>query len=200
MRKNVNIQSHDELIDRVKLEGDVEYYFDRACFDKITRDKLYSIGYLDAPASKGHHLAEPMGLARHSVNVTQWLVKLTNAGVVRWAASESPYRIGMLHDLVKCKCYAVDPDCSLGDPVRYVYRQTGYVGHGAASALIAMSDLAINLTPVECACIVHHMGAFGLDERQLKEYDAALDRWPHEIIATHTADILAARVDEGGKF
>ena len=86
------------------------------------------------------------------------------------------------------------------DPVRYVYRQTGYVGHGAASALIAMSDLAINLTPVECACIVHHMGAFGLDERQLKEYDAALDRWPHEIIATHTADILAARVDEGGKF
>ena len=107
MKKMVNIPSHDELIDRVKLEGDVEYFFDRACFDKITRDKLYSIGYLDAPASKGHHLSEPMGLARHSVNVTQWLVKLTNAGVVRWAASESPYRIGMLHDLVKCKCYAV---------------------------------------------------------------------------------------------
>ena len=66
--------------------------------------------------------------------------------------------------------------------------------------LEAMSEIGVNLSPVECACIVHHMGAFGLDEKRLKEYDAALDVYPSEIIATHTADILAARVDERGVF
>ena len=102
----------------------------------------------------------------------------------------------MLHDLVKCKCYAVDPLCSRDEPIRYVYRQSGYVGHGAASALIAMSVIGVSLLPVECACIVHHMGAFRLDDWQLKEYNAALDQFPRELIATHTADMLASRVDE----
>lgn len=159
-------------------------------------ERLASIGYFDAPASKANHLAEPCGLVRHSVHVTEWLLRLTNAGIVSWEDTRAPYRIGMLHDLIKCKCYAIDPLCSRGDPIRYIYRQSGYVGHGAASALIAMSVLGVVLSPVECACIVHHMGAFRLDDWQLKEYNAALDIFPREIIATHTADMLATRATE----
>ena len=181
-----------------KLREDATNYLGRALLDGWTVGRLEEIGYFTAPASKGHHLAKPGGLLRHSVNVTQWLERLTKAGVVEWQSEESPYRIGMLHDLVKCKCYAADSAAT--DGIRYTYRHHEWPGHGAASALIAMSEIGVSLSPVECACIVHHMGAFGLDEKQLKEYDAALDVYPREIIATHTADILAARVDEGGVF
>ncbi len=179
--------------------GMAEVMFEKALFDSYTVERLDEIGYFKAPASKGHHLVRPGGLLEHSVNVTRWLEKLTEAGVVRWEYEESPYRIGMLHDLVKCKCYAEDPTQTDG-ATRYVYRHHEWPGHGAASAMIAMSEIGVNLSPVECACIVHHMGAFGLDDKQLREYDAALDVYPREIIATHTADILAARVDEGGVF
>ena len=34
----------------------------------------------------------------------------------------------------------------------------------------------------------------------LDEFDAALDRWPGQIIATHTADWAAARIDEEGHW
>ena len=183
----------DEIYDYQKKAHE---FLESAEVGESAIDRLADIGYFKAPASRYHHLAEPFGLMRHSVNVTEWLLKLTNAGVVSWDRASSPYRIGMLHDLVKCKCYAVDPLCSRDEPIRYVYRQSGYVGHGAASALIAMSVIGVSLLPVECACIVHHMGAFRLDDWQLKEYNAALDQFPRELIATHTADMLASRVDE----
>lgn len=183
-------------------KGMAEVMFEKACLDSRTVGRLDKIGYFTAPASKGHHLARPGGLLEHSVNVTRWLEKLTEAGVVRWEYEESPYRIGMLHDLVKCKCYAEDLTHTVaeGETAKIVYRDSEWPGHGTASALIAMSELGVNLSPVECACIVHHMGAFGLDEKRLREYDAALDVYPREIIATHTADILAARVTECGKW
>ena len=181
------------------IDGVAAVMFEKACFDERTITKLERIGYFNAPASKGHHLANPGGLLQHSVNVTLWLERLTKAGVVTWQYEESPYRIGLLHDLVKCKCY-VRATASPEEPIVYLYQPHEWPGHGAASALIAMSEIGVNLLPVECACIVHHMGAFGLDEKRLKEYDAALDVYPREIIATHTADILAARVDESGRF
>ena len=171
-------------------------FLERSEIGDYAIDRLADIGYFKAPASRYHHLAEPCGLMRHSVNVTEWLLKLTDAGVASWKSASSPYRIGMLHDLVKCKCYAVDPLCGRDEPIRYVYRQSEYVGHGAASALIAMSVVGVPLLPVECACIVHHMGAYRLDDWRLKEYNAALDVYPRELIATHTADMLATRVDE----
>lgn len=173
-----------------------ELYLDKADTDTNVVAKLQEIGFFDAPASKRHHLAVPCGLLIHSVNVTEWLLKLTQAGIVSWEKESSPYRIGMFHDLVKCVCYMVDPLCAEGEPLRYVYKQSGYVGHGAASAMIAMSVLGVRLTPVETACICHHMGAFGLSDGQLRELDAALDYYPAEIIATHTADMLASRFSE----
>ena len=178
------------------LEVKARLYLERAWMSDDAIDRLANIGFFNAPASRYHHRAEPGGLMRHSVNVTEWLLKLTDAGFVSWDRPSSPYMIGMLHDLVKCKCYAVDPLCCRDEPIRYVFRQSGYVGHGAASALIAMSVVGVSLAPVECACIVHHMGAFRLDDWQLKEYNAALDQFPRELIATHTADMFASRVDD----
>ena len=93
----------------VDVEVRARMYLDLASIGDVAIKRLADIGYFDAPASRYHHLAEPGGLLRHSVNVTDWLLQLTDAGVVSWDRAYSPYRIGMLHDLVKCKCYAVDP-------------------------------------------------------------------------------------------
>jgi hypothetical protein len=66
--------------------------------------------------------------------------------------------------------------------------------------MIATVELGIHLEPDEAAAIIHHMGAFGLQGRALDEFDAALDKWPAQIIATHTADWAAARIDESGDW
>ena len=164
----------------------------------VTGDQIIglgNIGFDKAPASKGHHLAVAGGLLIHSVNVTRRLVALTDALGVAWSRPESPYLVGMLHDLVKCKCYRLNPDGKT-----YGYVQPEWPGHGFASAMIATVELGIRLNADEAAAIIHHMGAFGLQGRALDEFDAALDRWPGQIIATHTADWAAARIDEEGHW
>lgn len=161
----------------------------------LATTRLVEIGYFTAPASKGHHLARRGGLYDHSVNVTRRLVCLTAALGVAWSRPESPYLVGMLHDLVKCKCYRLNPDGRT-----YSYVQPEWPGHGFASAMIATVELDIRLNADEAAAIIHHMGAFGLQGRTLDEFDAALDKWPAQIIATHTADWAAARIDEAGNW
>ena len=159
-------------------------------------DKLHSWGYDSAPASKGHHLSIPGGLAIHSVNVSRRLEELSKALRVEWPRQSSPWVVGMLHDLVKCRCYRLRGDGS----GKYDYVQPLYPGHGIASAVMATVDLGFCLLESEAAAIIWHMGAFGLQGRALDEFDAALDAYPAEIIATHTADWAAARLDESGDW
>lgn len=164
-------------LDRLKL------YWARTNQTTATFEALVKIGYFDAPASKGHHLARTGGLAEHSWHVTNILLGM------KAVPDESAYRIGMYHDLVKCLCYkAVE-----GGGFEYV--QPPYPGHGVASALLA-ADMGIELRPLERAAIVWHMGAFGLTDRQMNEYRAALKKWPDAIILTHAADHLASMMEE----
>ena len=157
--------------------------------------KIKSIGYYDAPASKGHHLAVKGGLVHHSINVTRRLIDISDALEIAWSREESPYLVGMLHDLVKCQCYKLNTDGKT-----YSYMQPKWPGHGTASVMIATVELGIQLNPDEAAAIIHHMGAFGLTGRALDEFEAALDAFPGPIIATHTADWSAARLDESGDW
>lgn len=159
----------------------------------VSREDLEKIGYFDAPASMSHHLAEHGGLLKHSVNVTRWLLKLTATMEVEWPRLESPYIVGMLHDVVKCKCYGFRPG---GAEERIVYQAHPYAGHGTASAAIVAAELNASLMAAESSAIIHHMGAFNLSGEALRDFDSALSIFPREIIATHTADMMAARVEE----
>jgi len=161
----------------------INEYWKRTEQPLSTFEGLKRIGFFEAPASKGHHLAVAGGLAEHSVHVADNL--LATKAVPPVAA----YRIGMYHDLVKCLCYK-----AVGGE-KYEYTQPPYPGHGVASAMIA-ADIGIRLEPFERAAIVWHMGAFGLDDRQMKEYKAALRKWPVPIIFTHAADHLASILEE----
>ena len=154
-----------------------------------TIDKLRGIGYFDAPANSRHHLAHEGGLCEHSINVVELMRQLHV-----FADDISNCRVGMLHDLVKCRSYQ---KATSAPNAGYEYVQPPYPGLGVASVMIA-NELGITLLPEETAAITWHMGAFGLNERELKEYHAAIRRFPHEIILTHAADHLASVIEEGG--
>ena len=165
--------------------------------DSIVSKMLRDIGYYHAPASKGHHLAEPGGLLVHSVNVTQRLVDLSVAWRVDWPRVESPYIVGMLHDLVKCRCYrTVEGE---GPAQAYEYVQPEYHGHGACSVAIA-AELGIHLMREEIAAIMFHMGPWGVGKEYTDgEFRAAMKAFASPIVATHAADWYAASVDEAEK-
>ena len=176
-------------------------YLKNAGLSDEQTDRLVKIGYFEAPASKGHHLAVKGGLYAHSVNVTHRLLKLTEAMEIDWSREESPYLVGMLHNLVKTRCYRKIVERPTKDgPTGYEYIQPAYPGHGVASALIA-AELGIQLNEDERAAIVYHMGLYSVGKEYTdKEINEALGAFPGQIIATHSADWLAARIDESGDF
>ena len=182
----------------VKILNETEFNLTQLCHLKREQFKrLNDVGYLFSPASKSHHLNCEFGLAKHSLNVTEILVELSASLQINWPRPESPFLVGMLHDLVKCKCYA---KCSSEDKVEFTYVQPEYPGHGIASVMIA-AELGIELKPSEIAAITYHMGMFGVGREYTdKEFNAALAKYPQQIIATHCADWWAARVTEEGVF
>ena len=187
----MNNEEHKDERDCAKL---AEAYL-RSAFDigyQEANSELTRIGYYDAPASKGHHLAERGGLLKHSMNVTTRLCMLTNVYGLKWPRKASPYIVGMLHDLVKCRCYrSVN---LLGTKFEYV--QPEYHGHGACSVSIA-AELGVRLMREEIAAIMFHMGPWGVGkEYSEEEFRAAMKAFAPYIIATHTADWYAAEVDE----
>jgi len=147
--------------------------------------ELERIGYFTAPASMRHHLNRPGGLIQHSINVSRVSLSLT-----AFNDHADCYRFGMLHDLVKCFCYR---RAKTGKG--YSFAQAPYPGHGICSAMIA-ADLGIELSAEVRTAIIWHMGAFGLGEEELKEYHAALLRFPRALILSHAADHLSSAVLE----
>ena len=157
-------------------------------------DRLNEIGFFGQPASRGHHLSGRGGLAQHSANVTSRLVELTNALHVKWPRDTSPYLVGMLHDLVKCRCYKLNAETD-GKP-EWEYVQPVYPGHGICSAAIA-SELGIQLVRDEIVAITYHMGMYGVGREYTdKEFDNAIKWHGPQVLATCMADWWAARVDE----
>ena len=168
-------------------------YFDKACIHTEAVNQLDRLGFFRAPASKGHHLACPGGLMKHSINVVDNLIRITKgySGI----PEAGVYKIGMLHDVVKCFCYRDTGLANNKGLPAYEYVQPPYPGHGVASAMIC-SDLVIHLHEAERAAIVWHMGAFGLSEKELKEYRASIKRYPEIILLTHAADHIASINEE----
>ena len=154
----------------------------------------YMMCYLNAPASAGHHLAVKGGLAIHSMNVTDRLLQLSDALKIAWSNSGSPYTIGMCHDLCKMHAYDFKTDKEI-TKLRPVFP-----GHGTLSAMLAPEFLGHPLSYVERVCIVYHMGAWSIGrDYETNHLGAAVSEFPLEVIATHTADMLASQYDEVGK-
>ena len=149
--------------------------------------------FLVAPASAGHHLAVKGGLAIHSMNVTGRLLRLSRDLKIAWSSPRSPYIIGMCHDLCKIHAYDFKTDKEI------MKLRPVFPGHGTLSAMLAPEFLGHPISYVEQVCIVYHMGAWRAgEEYDIRHLDAAISKFPLEVIATHTADMLASQFDEIG--
>lgn len=144
-------------------------------------------GFFTAPASTKYHGNYEGGLFDHSLIVMNTLVQLTKDNQLQWSREESPYIVGMLHDLCKVDQYRATPDGEFP----YEYSDKPVIkGHGDKSVMIAST--LIQLTEEEMLCIRYHMGAF-VEKEEWNYYTKAINRFPN-VLWTHHADMIATHV------
>jgi len=159
-------------------------------------------GFFTAPASTKYHGAYEGGLYDHSKQVFLRLWELTEKNDLCWQRDESPFIIGMFHDLCKCdqykKVYDEDFDCtasgeriSTKEKFHYEFNANTLLKGHAVKSLMLLSQF-INLTEEEMLCIRYHMGPY--EKEEWAEYDAAIRKYQN-VLWTHHADMLASKVD-----
>ncbi len=148
---------------------------------------LKNNGFFTAPASTKYHGNYEGGLFDHSLQTMNELVDLSLRNRLTWIRVESPYIVGMFHDLCKMDSYKVDPE----NPFGWVHNEEPLIkGHGDKSVMI-LSTL-MQLTEEEILCIRYHMGAF-TDKEEWNYYNRAIGKYPN-VLWTHQADMLASHV------
>lgn len=146
---------------------------------------LDRLGFFEAPASTKYHGNYEGGLFDHSLAVMESLVDMTKRLSLKWQRPESPYIVGMFHDLCKCDNYIYDIETA-----KYIYNKDQMLpGHGDKSILI-LQDY-IRLTEEEILCIRYHMGAYEMDKWDY--FDRAIKKY-HNVLYTHTADMIASKI------
>lgn len=150
-------------------------------------DTLISLGFFTNPASTKYHGAYEGGLFDHSLQTAKALVELTEKLNLKWNRKQSPYIIGMFHDLCKCDNYIKDFESD-----KWIYNPDIIIpGHGDKSVI--MLSKYIYLTDEEIACIRWHMGAYETDTKMWNYYGKAIEKYPN-VLYTHTADMIASKI------
>ena len=148
---------------------------------------LDQLGFFTAPASTKYHGAYEGGLFDHSFITAKTLVELSERLELKWERPESPYIVGMFHDLCKCESYIYDRETD-----KYIYNPDIIIpGHGDKS--IIMLQRYVDLTDEEIACIRWHMGAYEKDPKMWEYYGRAIEKYPN-VLYTHTADMIASKI------
>lgn len=172
---------------RERIKRYVEFMADPVRDNYIDPEVLDLMGFFTAPASTKYHGAYTGGLFDHSYQVAKELVNLTEKLGLKWDRPESPYIVGMFHDLCKCDNYVYDPYES-----KFKYCADIIIpGHGEKS-VIELQRL-IKLTDEEIACIRWHMGAYETDTKMWDYYGRAIEKYPN-VLFTHTADMIASKI------
>lgn len=168
---------------------------------------LKSNGFFTAPDSTKHHYAFEGGLFEHSFNVTQVLVALTRDNGLVWQRPESPYIVGMFHDLCKMDLYrhpetevvlhTSDPSGQETihdmDESKWEHNpDTLLKGHGDKSVMLL--SMYLPLTMEEILCIRYHMGAF-VDQKEWGDYTRAIHLY-NTVLWTHHTDMIASHILE----
>lgn len=153
-------------------------------------DYLTVHGFYNAPASTKYHGNYAGGLFDHSFAVMNFLVELSAKNNLKWQRAESPFIVGMFHDLCKIDSYVpvMDDDKVI---VGWEYNPNTIIkGHGDKSIILLSQH--ITLTEEEVMCIRYHMGAF-VEKEEWRDYTNAIHKYPN-VLWTHQADMLASHV------
>lgn len=180
--------------------------FDGLMKDKISSefyDWLIQNGFFTQAASTKYHSAYEGGLFDHSYEVTQVLLDMTQRLNLQWKRPESPYIIGMFHDLCKIDNYITIVDepgeimmgtgDAKGREIHFEYNSNCILTGHADKSIMLLSQF-VNLTEEELLCIRFHMGAYeGQD--QWDNYDKAIRKY-ETVLFTHTADMYTSKVKD----
>lgn len=164
-----------------------------------TVDWLMKEGFFIKPAAIKHHGNHTGGLFEHSLEVAKVLVEMTEKFDIKWTRPESPYIVGMLHDVCKLDDYC-DGNASdvvvmgTGSPISknpdWTYNDAPmFKGHGDKSVM--MLSTVMTLTEEEMLCIRFHMGAYKTEDWD--GFDKAIRKYS-SVLFTHTADMYASKV------
>ena len=161
-------------------------------------DWLRDNGFFVKPAAINHHGNYTGGLYEHSWNVTNILLGFD----LKWERPESPYIVGMFHDVCKMDDY-MDANfekygavmMGTGDPIsdvpNWVKNPNALKGHGDKSVM--MLSTVMQLTEEEMYCIRYHMGAYRTED--WGEIDIIAKKYPN-ILYAHFADNLASKMEK----
>lgn len=157
---------------------------------------LFTEGFFRSPASTKYHGAYEGGLFDHSFAVMNFLVQLSADNALKWKRVESPFIVGMFHDLCKIDCYrhpvmaeTIGGEKIYGDGWEY-NADTLFKGHGDKSLMLLSQHIV--LTEEEALCIRYHMGAF-VEKDEWGNYTKAVRKYPN-VLWTHQADMIASHV------
>lgn len=158
---------------------------------------LLANSFFRSTASTKYHGAYEGGLFDHSFAVMNFLVELSAKNGLKWQRAESPFIVGMFHDLCKIDNYR-RPVCGetldgkkIYDEEKWEYNpDTFFKGHGDKSIILLSQHL--QLTEEEVMCIRYHMGAF-VEKDEWRDYTNAVHRYAN-VLWTHHADMLASHV------
>lgn len=164
-------------------------------------DWLIGQGFFVKPAAIKHHGNHTGGLFEHSFMTAQVLVEMTQKFDIPWTRPESPYLVGMFHDVCKLDDY-IDENASdvvvmgSGSPIskdpKWTYNPAPlFSGHGDKSVM--MLSQVMTLTEEEMLCVRFHMGAYVTDEWDA--YDRAIRKY-QSVLFTHTANMYSSKVKD----
>ena len=155
-----------------------------------TIEFLIKAGFFKKPASVNHHGNYEGALFDHSLAVVKNLLFLTEKLGLKWSRPESPYVVGMFHDLCKIDDYVKNSYTG-----EWEYAKDKFLpGHGDKSVIMIQMLLGIQLTIEEFHCIRWHMGAFD-DKENWGYYSSAVADFPN-VLYTHTADMIASQIEK----
>lgn len=151
-------------------------------------------GFFTAPCSGAHHLSHEGGLAEHSLNVFELMLKL-DAALGANTARNSIIICGILHDLGKAGDYGkpnyVENILKSGKPAAKPYKTNPellYVPHEIRS--IAIAERYVSLTEEEEFAILYHNGMYSELKYAYSGKETQLS------LVLHFADMWASRVTE----
>lgn len=155
-------------------------------------------GFFTAPCSGAHHLAEPEGLLKHSLNVLDYARKL-NVALDTDISDESIIIVSLLHDLGKMgdygksnytENYLKGGELSKAKP--YITNPNlSYIPHEVRS--VAIAERYIKLTEAEEFAILYHNGLYGDFKYVISGRETPL------YMILHFADMWCSRVVETEK-
>ena len=129
--------SKDERIKQYRMRKYIEFM--ETCSNIVPVETLDKLGFFTAPASTKYHGAYEGGLFDHSLETARALVELTDRLDLKWVKPESPYIVGMYHDLCKCDNYVKDFETD-----KYTYNPEIIIpGHGDKSVIMLSLFIAL---------------------------------------------------------